>query len=63
LPGRTEFSTERFEHPDLLFVTDIPTDDALGKVMKILLRLLPILVLNLVLVVGSVVRLERLDIR
>jgi len=63
LPGRTEFSIERFEHPDLLFVTNISTDDVMGKAMKVLLRLLPILVLNLLLVVGNVVRLERLDIR
>jgi ABC-type transport system involved in multi-copper enzyme maturation permease subunit len=61
--GQTTFSAQIFEHPNLLFVTDIPTDDAMEKAMKILLRLLPILVLNLLLVVGSVVRLERLDIR
>ena len=61
--GRTEFSVDRFEHPDLLFVTNIPTDDVMGKAIKILLRLLPILILNLVLIVGSVVRLEKLDIR
>jgi hypothetical protein len=61
--GLTPFSAQKFEHPNLLFVTDVSTDDALGKAMKVLLRLLPILVLNLLLVVGSVVRLERLDIR
>jgi ABC-type transport system involved in multi-copper enzyme maturation permease subunit len=61
--GLTTFTTQRFEHPNLLFVTNIPTDEGMNKAMKILLRLLPILVLNLLLVVGSVVRLERLDIR
>jgi len=61
--GQTPFSTQLFEHPDLLFVTDIQTDDALNKTMKILLRLLPIICLNLFLIVGSVIKLEKLDIR
>jgi len=57
------FSHQLFDHPDLLFVTDIPTDDVLHKSLNILLRLLPILCLNLLLVVCSVIKLERLDIR
>jgi len=61
--GQTTFSTEVFDHPDLLFVTDIPTDEAMAKTMKILLRLLPILLLNVLLVTWCVVKLERLDIR
>jgi len=61
--GMTTFSAERFEHPNLLFVNDITTDDTISKTMKIMLRLLPILVLNLLLMIGAVVRLERLDIR
>ena len=59
----TTFSNQRFEHPNLLFVTNTPTDDILNKTMKIILRLLPILLLNLLLIMGSVVKLERLDIR
>jgi ABC-type transport system involved in multi-copper enzyme maturation permease subunit len=61
--GLTTFSAQKFEHPNLLFVTDIPTDDAMSKSLKILLRLLPVMVLNLLLIIGSVVRFERLDIR
>jgi len=59
----TPFSAKTFDHPDLLFVTNIETDEAVVKVMKVLLRLLPILLLNVVLVVWCVVKLERLDIR
>jgi len=61
--GLVPFSAQTFDHPDLLFVTEIPTDDALAKTMKIMMRLLPILVINIVLVVWCVVKLERLDIR
>jgi len=61
--GIVTFSSERFDHPDLLFVTNIKTDDALMKIMKIMLRLMPILVLNVMLVVVCVLRLEKLDIR
>jgi len=61
--GKVIFSSQVFEQPDLLFVSTIPTDDGLVKTLKILLRLLPILALNLVLVICSVVKLERLDIR
>jgi len=61
--GLTTFSHDLFDHPDLLFVTNISTDEGLVKALKILLRLLPILVLNLMLVVGCVLKLERLDIR
>jgi len=61
--GIVTFSSELFDHPDLLFVTEFDGDDGLVKTMKIFLRLLPILVLNVVLVVWCVVRLERLDIR
>ena len=57
------FSKQKFDHPNLLFVTNIPTDDTLHKTMKIILRLLPILALNLLLIIGSVLKLERLDIR
>ena len=57
------FSTQKFDHPNLLFVTNIPTDDTLNKTLKIILRLLPILALNLLLIIGSVLKLERLDIR
>jgi len=64
-PGmrKVTFSSQPFEHPDLLFVSEIHTDDAMIKTMKILLRLLPILALNMLLVVFCVVKLERLDIR
>jgi len=61
--GLVTFSTQIIDNPDMLFVTEIPTDDAMVKTLKILLRLLPILVLNLLLVVWCVVKLERLDIR
>ena len=57
------FSTQLFEQPDLLFVSEIKTDDTLTKVVKILLGLLPIWILNLLLVAGSVIKLETLDIR
>jgi len=62
-PDNPPFSNELFEHPDLLFVSEIPTDEGLVKVMKVLWRLLPILILNLLLVIFCVVKLERLDIR
>jgi len=61
--GIVTFSSEKFDHPDLLFVSEIETDDGMVKSMKILVRLLPILVLNLVLAVWSVLKLEQLDIR
>ena len=61
--GFYPFSNQKFEQPNLLFVTDIPTDDTLNKTLKILYRLLPILLLNLLLIIGSVMKLERLDIR
>jgi len=61
--GKTTFSFNHFEHPNLLFITDIPTDDTLSKFLLVLLRLLPILLLNLFLAICSVVKLERLDIR
>jgi len=61
--GIETFSSELFDHPDLLFVTDIVTDDGLVKTLKILLHLLPILLLNIILVVWCVMKLERLDIR
>ena len=61
--GLTTFSKHKFEHPNLLFVTNIQTDDGLSKTLKIILRLLPILSLNLLLIVFSVLKLERLDIR
>ena len=61
--GKTTFSQQLFEHPNLLFVTHVETDDNIAKSVKILLRLLPILVLNLILVIVCVGRLERLDIR
>jgi len=61
--GKTTFSYNLFEYPNLLFVTDIPTDDGMTKIAKILVLLLPILLLNLFLAVCSVVKLERLDIR
>ena len=61
--GFTPFSNQRFDYPDMLFVTKIPTDDAVGKALKILIKLLPILLLNLILIVCSVVKLEKLDIR
>jgi ABC-type transport system involved in multi-copper enzyme maturation permease subunit len=60
---RTVFSLAVFEQPDLLFTSDIKTDDALTKTGKILLRLLPILVLNNIMALVSVIKLERLDIR
>jgi len=61
--GRVAFSGELFEQPDLLFVTEIPTDEGMEKVVLVLWRLLPILGLNVLLIVWSVVKLERLDIR
>ena len=61
--GRVPFSMQMFDQPDFVFVTNIPTDDMATKALKILFRLLPILVLNLVLIVCSVVKLEKLDIR
>ncbi|MCL2063567.1 MAG: ABC transporter permease [Candidatus Cloacimonetes bacterium] len=60
---KVAFSHELFEQPNLLFVTEIETDDAWGKMVKIMMRLLPILILNLVLMAGAVVKFERLDIR
>ena len=59
----TLFSNQKFDHPNLLFVTNIPTDDALTKTVKITLRLSVIILLNLLLIVCSVLKLERLDIR
>ncbi|MCL2063562.1 MAG: ABC transporter permease [Candidatus Cloacimonetes bacterium] len=61
--GQIPFSEQLFEHPELLFVSEIETEDSWTKAMRILLRLLPILILNLVLIVVSVVRFEKLDIR
>jgi len=61
--GMTTFSTNLFEYPDMLFVTEIITDDAVFKTVKFLLRLLPILIFNVVLVLLSVFKLEKLDIR
>jgi hypothetical protein len=61
--GQTPFSGQLFEHPDLLFVTNIPTDDAITKAAKVLLKLTPILLLNLLLITASVLKFERLDIR
>ena len=61
--GIVEFTTQKFEHPELLLVTNIPTDDSTAKTVKILIKLLPILALNLLLIIGAVMRLERLDIR
>ena len=61
--GETAFSNQQFEYPNLLFVTNIQSDDALNRTLKIILRLLPILILNLLLIIGSVLKLERLDIR
>jgi ABC-type transport system involved in multi-copper enzyme maturation permease subunit len=61
--GLTPFSATKFEHPNLLFVSEIPTDDDTAKAGKILLMLLPILILNILLIVFCVVRLERLDTR
>jgi len=61
--GIVTFSSELFEQPDLLFVTEFEGDDGLVKTVLVFLRLLPILVLNVVLVVWCVVKLERLDIR
>ena len=61
--GLVPFSAQKFEQPNLLFVTNTPTDDALNKTLKIILRLLPILGLNLLLIVVSILKLERLDIR
>ena len=61
--GLTNFSFNKFDHPNLLLVTNTPTDDITGKTLKIILRLLPILILNLLLIISSVVKLEKLDIR
>jgi len=61
--GLTPFSAQTFDQPNLLFVTEIETDEGMVKAMKILLRLLPIIILNLLLVIFCVVKLERLDIR
>jgi len=63
ITGLIPFSNQLFDHPDLLFVTNIETDDVQVKTMKVMMRLLPILLLNIILVVWSVVKLERLDIR
>jgi ABC-type transport system involved in multi-copper enzyme maturation permease subunit len=61
--GKYPFSIELFEQPDLLFETNIPTDDTAAKTILILKILLPILILNLIMLIVSVIRLERLDIR
>jgi hypothetical protein len=65
IPGNEKsiFSLATFENPDLLFSSGIETDDILMKTWKIFLRLLPILVLNVLMIVVSVVKLERMDIR
>jgi len=60
---KISFSEQKFDHPNLLFVTNIPTDDTLGKIMKITKWLIPILTLNLLLIISSVIKLEKLDIR
>jgi len=60
---RTPFSTQKFEQPNLLFNSNIPTADMMNKTMKVILRILPILLMNLLLIIASVVKLERLDIR
>ena len=63
LDGTTAFSKQMFDHPNLLFISNTPTDDPANKILKIIIRLLPIIILNLLLILGSVVKLERLDIR
>ena len=59
----TPFSNSIFEQPNLLFVTEIETETLAGKFKKVFINLLPILFLNIVLILVSVVRFERLDIR
>jgi len=61
--GEVTFSDQKFEHPNLMFVTDVYTDDALLKTQRIIIWLIPVLVSNLLLMTWSVVKLERLDIR
>ena len=61
--GQIPFSAQHFEHPNLLFVTEIETEDGFAKAVRVILRLLPILILNILLMFLSVVRFEKLDIR
>jgi ABC-type transport system involved in multi-copper enzyme maturation permease subunit len=61
--GLKPYSQKLFDNPDILFVPDIPTEDGFTKTVKVLLRLLPILIMNIVMVGLSVMKLERLDIR
>ena len=61
--GKTTFSNQMFEHPNLLFITNIQSDNTLNKVIMVFLKMLPILALNLLLIFFSVLRLEKLDIR
>ncbi|HPY96142.1 MAG TPA: ABC transporter permease subunit [Candidatus Cloacimonadota bacterium] len=57
------FSKEKFNHPELLFVTNVETDKVGTKALSIILRLLPILLLNIITFMLAAVKLERLDIR
>jgi len=59
----TTFSEQPFEHPELLYISEIFTEDALAKTLNVFMRLLPILVLNVLMIVVNVLKLERLDIR
>ena len=57
------FSMQKFEHPDLLFVASIQTDEIAVKIKKVLFNLLPIFGLNILLLFICVLRIEKMDIR
>ena len=57
------FSKQLFNHPELLFVTNIKTDNAATKSIYILLKLLPIIILNILVFAIVALKIERLDIR
>jgi ABC-type transport system involved in multi-copper enzyme maturation permease subunit len=61
--GTVAFSGEFFEQPELLFTSDITADDFIDKSLKILLKLLPIFMLNLLLIILCIIKLDKLDIR
>ena len=61
--GKTPFSTQIFNNKELLLITEFQTDDTLTKIIKIIFNLIPIIMLNLLLIICSVLKIERLDIR
>ncbi len=61
--GIYPFSNEVFAHTDLLLMTEIETDDNYKKLLMILVKLIPILILNLLFLSLNIFKLNRLDIR